>query len=81
MSKAIDMVSDVGRKRRYGLLVEFTAFPGKLLQFLAHHKHIVEDHTVGDQMIELDNFALFLPAVLSDDSLSAKKDPLRKAVC
>ena len=67
MSKAIDMVSDVGGKRCYGLLIEFTALKSELLQLFAHHKHVVEDHTVGDQVIELDNFALFLPAVLSDD--------------
>ena len=70
MPKAVDVVPDVGRKRCYGLFIKFTALKSELLQLFAHHKHVVEDHTVGDQVIELDNFALFLPAVLSDDSLS-----------
>jgi hypothetical protein len=80
MSKAIDMMPDIRGKCCYGLLIEFTALKSELLEFLAYHKHIVEDHTVGYQVIELDNFALFLPAVLSDDSLSTKQDPLRKPV-
>jgi hypothetical protein len=49
----------------YGLLIEFAPLLSELLQFLAHHKHVVEDHTVGYQVIELDNFALFLPTRVS----------------
>src|SRR5258708_39873289 len=70
MPKAVDVVPDVGRKRCYGLFIKFTALKSELLQLFAHHKHVVEEQTVGDQEIELDNSALFLPAVLSDDSLS-----------
>ena len=80
MAKAVDVVSDVGRKCRDGLLVEFTALLRELLQFLAHHKHIVEDHTVGDQVVELDDFALLFSAVFGDDAFPTKQHPLGEPI-
>ncbi len=80
MSKAVNVLPDVGRKCCDSLLIEFTALLRELLQLLAHHKHIVEDYTVGYQVVELDNLALLIPAVLSNYSLSAKQCPFRKPV-
>jgi hypothetical protein len=80
MSKVVDMVSDVGRQGCYCLLTECMPFLGKLLRLLADHKKVVQDETIGHQMIELDDFTLFIPAVFGDHAFSSKQGPLRKPI-
>ena len=80
MSKAGDVMPDIRRKRCYGLLIEFTALKSELLEFLAYHKHIVEDHAVSYQVIEFDDFALFLSAVFGDHAFPSKEHPLCKPI-
>ena len=60
------------------LWLQWVACLRELLENTAQLKDIVENQTVGDQMVVLDDLALLLSIIGGDHPLAAKRQPLRK---
>jgi dTDP-glucose pyrophosphorylase len=45
-----------------------------------HPLYVVQDHHIGDEVIVLDDLALFMPDVFGDCAVTAEHQPLREVI-
>ncbi len=62
------------------LRIKRLALLGELMQNPCLGMHVVEDHAVRDQVVVLDPLPLLRAIIRRDDALSAKEQPLDKAI-
>lgn len=80
IAKAIDVTGPIRRQTGQDLGRQFDPLLPHLSQRPAHTLHVVEDDHVGHQLAVLDDLALLVLDVLSNDPLAAKEDPFHEAV-
>ena len=76
VSKAVNMVTNIGGKCCHNLLVQVNLFLIQLLEDFTDHMNVVKDQDVGDQMVEFDALALFNSPIFGNDSFTPKERPL-----
>jgi hypothetical protein len=74
------MRREVGTQVGQHLPINRLAFLPQLMQNPRLGMHVVEDHAVRDQVVVLDPLPLLRAIIRRDDALSAKEQPLDKAI-
>src|SRR4029453_8482203 len=80
MTKAIDVGDEVGTEHSQSFGINPLPFRRELANDFGPMDHIMKDDQVPDEMIVLDDLALFIASILGDNPLAAKEEPFEKAV-